>query len=112
VHYGCNGFVFHHNADLWRAAAPVDGSWGLWPVGGAWLALQTWEHYAFSLDTEFLHKTAYPALKESAEFMLSFLIEIPMSCLRSARYRLVSWEWTLNSSRPLRPPASACLRCR
>lgn len=78
MHYRCNGFVFHHNADLWRAAAPVDGSWGLWPVGGAWLALQTWEHYAFSLDTEFLHKTAYPALKESAEFMLSFLIEIPI----------------------------------
>jgi alpha-L-fucosidase 2 len=39
VHYGCDGFVFHHNADLWRAAAPVDGSWGLWPVGGAWMAL-------------------------------------------------------------------------
>jgi alpha-L-fucosidase 2 len=77
VHYGCNGFVFHHNADLWRAAAPVDGSWGLWPVGGAWLALQTWEHYAFSLDIAFLRKTAYPALKESAEFMLSFLTEIP-----------------------------------
>jgi alpha-L-fucosidase 2 len=77
VHYGCDGFVFHHNADLWRAAAPVDGSWGLWPVGGAWLALQTWEHYAFSLDTGFLRTTAYPALKESAEFMLSFLIEIP-----------------------------------
>jgi alpha-L-fucosidase 2 len=79
VHYGCDGFVFHHNADLWRAAAPADGSWGLWPVGGAWLALQTWEHYAFSLDTEFLRNTAYPALKESAEFMLSFLIEIPAS---------------------------------
>ena len=77
IHYGCNGFVFHHNTDLWRAAAPVDGSWGLWPVGGAWLALQTWEHYAFSLDTNFLRKTAYPALRESAEFMLSFLVEIP-----------------------------------
>ena len=77
VHYGCNGFVLHHNTDLWRAAAPVDGSWGLWPVGGAWLALQTWEHYAFSLDTRFLSETAYPALKESAEFMLSFLVEIP-----------------------------------
>jgi alpha-L-fucosidase 2 len=77
VHYGCKGFVFHHNADLWRAAAPVDGSWGLWPVGGAWLALQTWEHYAFSLDKEFLRTVAYPALKESVEFMLSFLVEIP-----------------------------------
>lgn len=77
VHYACDGFVFHHNADLWRAAAPVDGSWGLWPVGGAWMALQTWEHYAFSLDVDFLKKTAYPALRESAEFMLSFLVEIP-----------------------------------
>jgi len=77
VHYGCMGFVFHHNADIWRAATPVDGSWGLWPVGGAWLALQAWEHYAFSLDKEFLRTTAYPALKESVEFMLSFLVEIP-----------------------------------
>jgi alpha-L-fucosidase 2 len=77
VHYGCKGFVFHHNADIWRAATPVDGSWGLWPSGGAWLALQVWEHYAFSMDKEFLRTTAYPALKESAEFMLSFLVEIP-----------------------------------
>jgi alpha-L-fucosidase 2 len=77
VHYGCKGFVFHHNADLWRSAAPVDGSWGLWPVGGAWLALQMWEHYAYSLDKEFLKHRSYPALKEAATFMLDFLIEIP-----------------------------------
>ena len=77
THYGCAGFVFHHNADLWRCASPVDGSWGLWPVGGAWLALQTWEHYAFSLDLDFLRGVAYPVLRQSAEFMLSFLVEIP-----------------------------------
>ncbi len=77
VHYGCKGFVVHHNTDLWRAAAPVDGPWGLWPVGGVWLSLQTWEHYAFSLDKEFLRQTAYPALKDSVEFILSFLVEIP-----------------------------------
>jgi alpha-L-fucosidase 2 len=77
VHYGCKGFVFHHNADIWRAATPVDGSWGLWPVGGTWLVLQTWEHYAFSRDKEFLRTTAYPALKDAVEFMLSFLVEIP-----------------------------------
>jgi len=23
-HYGCSGFVAHHNTDLWRGAAPVD----------------------------------------------------------------------------------------
>jgi alpha-L-fucosidase 2 len=77
VHYGCKGFVVHHNTDLWRAAAPLDGPWGLWPMGGVWLSLQTWEHYAFSLDKEFLRSTAYPALKDSVEFMLSFLVEIP-----------------------------------
>ena len=77
VHYGCKGFVFHHNADIWRAATPVDGSWGLWPVGGTWLVLQTWEHYAFSRDKEFLRATVYPALKDAVEFMLSFMVEIP-----------------------------------
>jgi alpha-L-fucosidase 2 len=77
VHYGCKGFVVHHNTDLWRAAAPVDGSWGLWPMGGVWMSLETWEHYAFSLDKEFLRTTAYPALKDSVEFILSFLVEIP-----------------------------------
>jgi len=35
--YGCRGFVVHHNTDLWRGTAPVDGSWGLWPMGGVWL---------------------------------------------------------------------------
>jgi len=77
VHYGCKGFVLHHNADIWRAATPVDGSWGLWPVGGMWLSLQAWEHYAFSRDREFLRATAYPALKDSVDFVLSFMIEIP-----------------------------------
>ena len=77
VHYGCRGFVVHHNTDLWRAAAPVDGSWGLWPSGGAWLALQMWEHYAFSLDMEFLRHQSYPVLREAVEFLLDFLIEIP-----------------------------------
>ena len=36
--YGARGWVAHHNTDLWRATAPIDGpQWGLWPMGGAWL---------------------------------------------------------------------------
>ena len=36
--YGARGWVAHHNTDLWRATAPIDGpQWGLWPTGGAWL---------------------------------------------------------------------------
>jgi alpha-L-fucosidase 2 len=77
VHYNCGGFVLHHNTDLWRAATPVDGFWGLWPVGGAWLVLQALDHYAFSLDEAFLRDRMYPLMKESAAFFLDYLIEVP-----------------------------------
>jgi len=74
-HYGCRGFVAHHNTDLWRGTAPVDGAaWGLFPTGAAWLSRHVWEHYAFSRDKDFLRR-AYPILKESAEFFVDFLID-------------------------------------
>ncbi len=73
--YGARGFVVHHNTDLWRVAAPVDGArWGIWPLGGAWLSTHLFEHYAFSGDRAFL-KRAYPVLKEASEFILDFLVE-------------------------------------
>jgi alpha-L-fucosidase 2 len=75
--YGCRGFVAHHNTDIWRGTAPVDGSWGLWPMGGVWLVQHLWERYAFSGDREFLRQRAYPAMKESALFVLDFLTEAP-----------------------------------
>jgi alpha-L-fucosidase 2 len=75
--YGCRGFVVHHNTDLWRGTAPVDGAWGLWPMGGVWLVQHLWDHYAFSGDREFLRQRAYPAMKESAQFVLDFLTEAP-----------------------------------
>ncbi len=77
VHYHANGWVLHHNTDLWRATAPVDGPWGLWPMGSLWLANQMWDHYTFSLDRAFLRQDAYPAMKGAAEFALSFLVEAP-----------------------------------
>ena len=77
VHYDCPGFVLHHNTDLWRAAAPVDAFWGHWPVGGAWLVLEALEHHAFGLDEDMLRHRLYPLLKDSCEFFLEFLVEIP-----------------------------------
>jgi alpha-L-fucosidase 2 len=76
-YYQCRGWVLHHNADLWRATAPVDGPWGVWPMGAAWLCQPLWEHYAFSGDTAFLRERAYPIMKEAAEFILDFLVEAP-----------------------------------
>ena len=77
VEYHSNGWVLHHNTDLWRATAPVDGFWGIWPMGEAWLANQMWDHYEFSGDREFLEHQAYPAMKEAALFVLGFLVEAP-----------------------------------
>ena len=55
--YGARGWVAHHNTDLWRATAPIDGpQWGMWPTGGAWLSLALWEHYEFSGDRGYLQR--------------------------------------------------------
>ena len=77
--YDCNGWVAHHNSDIWRASAPVGAQdspafWANWPLGGAWLCSHLWEHYNFSQDKEFLARVL-PILKECAEFFLDFLIE-------------------------------------
>jgi alpha-L-fucosidase 2 len=77
VHYGANGWVCHHNTDLWRATAPIDGPlWGFWPTGGAWLCTHLWNHYEFSGDQEFLRRV-YPVMKGAAQFFLDTLIEEP-----------------------------------
>ncbi|MES1160901.1 MAG: glycoside hydrolase family 95 protein, partial [Bacteroidota bacterium] len=76
-HYGCRGWVFHQNTDLWRVAAPMDGpTWGTFTVGGAWLCTHLWEHYRFTGDTAYLRKI-YPVLKGSVQFFLDFLVKDP-----------------------------------
>ena len=75
--YGAGGWVVHHNTDLWRATAPIDGpQWGLWPTGGAWLSVAFWDRYAVHGDRAYL-RTIYPLLKGSAQFFLDTLVEEP-----------------------------------
>jgi len=78
VHWGAkNGWVLHHNSDIWCSAAPHDGAtWGIWPTGGAWLATDIWSHYEFTGDKEFLRRM-YPVLKGCAEFFVETLVEYP-----------------------------------
>ncbi|MCW5942385.1 MAG: glycoside hydrolase family 95 protein [Fimbriimonadaceae bacterium] len=75
--YGARGWVLHHNTDLWRGAAPVDGVWGIWPMGAAWTVRQAWEHYLFTKDKRFLRDRAWPIMREAARFILDFLVEAP-----------------------------------
>ena len=75
--YGCNGWVAHHNTDLWRIAGPVDGTpWGMFPTGGAWLTTHIWQHYLFTGDKQFLAEN-YPILKGAAVFLLDYMQTYP-----------------------------------
>ena len=93
-HYGARGWVFHQCTDLWRVAAPMDGpTWGTFTVGGAWLTTHLWEHYLYTLDTEYLRKV-YPVIKGSVTFFMDFLIEHPNG----------KWLLTNPSNSPENPP--------
>ncbi|WP_276167390.1 glycoside hydrolase family 95 protein [Zobellia alginiliquefaciens] len=77
VMYGADGWVTHHNTDLWRICGPVDGAtWGIWPTGGTWLSQHVWDKFMFNGDLEYL-KTVYPAMKGAAAFCLSVLTPEP-----------------------------------
>jgi alpha-L-fucosidase 2 len=75
--YGASGWVAHHNTDLWRASAPIDGPlWGLWPCGGAWLCNTLWTHWDYTRDPRVLARL-YPLMKGASAFFLDTLIEDP-----------------------------------
>ncbi|HKI46230.1 MAG TPA: hypothetical protein VKA08_12940, partial [Balneolales bacterium] len=78
--YHANGWLAHHNSDIWGLSNPVgdkgrgDPKWANWPMGGNWLCHQLWDHYLFTGDKQFLKNTAYPLMKGAAEFTLDWLI--------------------------------------
>jgi alpha-L-fucosidase 2 len=77
AHWGAQGWVTHHNTDLWRATAPIDAPrYGMWSLGGAWLTLHLWEHYEYTEDKAYLEKI-YPIMKGACEFFLDTLVEEP-----------------------------------
>lgn len=75
--YQARGWVLHHNTDLWRTTAPVEGPlWGMWPSGGAWLCQHLFWRYLFSGDLEVL-RSVYPILRGAAEFFVDTLVTEP-----------------------------------
>ncbi|MGQ8335563.1 glycoside hydrolase family 95 protein [Sunxiuqinia sp. A32] len=77
-HYNANGWIVHHNTDIWRGTAPIFSSThGIFLGGGGWLAHHFWEHYLFTQDKEFLKHKAYPLMKQSALFYNDMLIKDP-----------------------------------
>jgi len=77
IYYNANGWVLHHNTDLWRGTAPVDAArYGMWPTGGSWLCQHIWEHYQFTGDVDFLREY-YPIMKGSAQFLMDIMTVEP-----------------------------------
>ncbi|MCE5347201.1 MAG: glycoside hydrolase family 95 protein [Bacteroidales bacterium] len=72
--YGCRGWIAHHNTDIWRTTQPVGGTgmWAIYQVGSGWLCHHLWEHFEFTLDTNYL-KEVYPVLKDAAIFYMDNL---------------------------------------
>lgn len=76
--YNCDGWVLHHNTDLWRGTAPINhADHGIWVSGGAWLCQHLWWRYQYTLDRDFLARQAYPVMKEAAHFFEEYLTEDP-----------------------------------
>ncbi|MET4544686.1 alpha-L-fucosidase 2 [Pedobacter africanus] len=78
IHYNANGWVLHHNTDLWNGTAPINASdHGIWVTGAGWLSQHLWEHYLFTQDFNFLRNEAYPIMKQAAVFFSDFLVKDP-----------------------------------
>lgn len=78
VVYGCKGWTAHTTANVWGYTAPSSSIyWGLFPTAGSWIATHLWTQYEYTLDKEYLAKTAYPLLKGNAEFLLDYMVEDP-----------------------------------
>jgi alpha-L-fucosidase 2 len=88
INYNINeGWVTHHNSDLWAKTSPPGGMgwddpkamprWSAWPMAGAWFCTHLWEHYLFTGDQKFLKEQAYPLMKGASQFMLQWLVSDP-----------------------------------
>ncbi len=77
-YYNIDGFVLHHNSDIWAITNAVgnkvgDPRWANWAMGGNWLTRHLWEHYLYTGNKDFL-KEYYPILKDAARFTLAWMI--------------------------------------
>ncbi|MCE5324965.1 MAG: glycoside hydrolase family 95 protein [Planctomycetaceae bacterium] len=77
AYYNARGWVAHVITNAWGFTSPGEhASWGATVSGSSWLCEHLWEHYAYTLDEDYLH-WAYPILAGAARFYLDMLIEEP-----------------------------------
>lgn len=96
------GWTVNHNTDLWNRTGPIDGPWGVWPTGGAWIANQLYDAYLFTLDEDYLEEI-YPVIEGSADFTRQMMFE---KDIRGQRYQVIApstspeiWIWDTEKGR-------------
>lgn len=74
-HLGYEGFCCGHAVNAWKNTW-FSGKRALWSaslMNGAWITAHLMEHYRYTDNREFLEKKAWPAIRENARFVLSWL---------------------------------------
>ncbi|MCX4825434.1 glycoside hydrolase family 95 protein [Streptomyces sp. NBC_01142] len=68
------GWVVHNETNPFGFTGVHDWATAFWfPEAAAWLTQQLYDHYRFSGSTGYLRSTAYPVMKEAAQFWLANL---------------------------------------
>ncbi|NGO69920.1 glycoside hydrolase family 95 protein [Streptomyces boncukensis] len=76
--FAARGWVVHNETNPYGYTGVHDWPTAFWfPEAAAWLCRHLYEHYRFERDTGFLRRTAYPAMREAAEFWLDTLRRDP-----------------------------------
>ncbi len=76
--WGAQGWVFHHNTDIWRKTTPSDGDvlWSAFPSAAAWTMIELYDLWKFDGDVNKLDRIV--KLQEGAvDFWLSSLVKDP-----------------------------------
>lgn len=74
--YGNEGWVAHHNTDIWRHTEPIDNcNCSFWPMAAGWLTSHFWEKYLYNGDKKFLKEEVLPLLKGAVQFYQGWLVK-------------------------------------
>lgn len=76
--YGADGWVAHHNTDVWAYTQPVgngadDPKWAFWPLAGIWLCRHIVDQLEFGQLDDRRARSGFDAMRGGAEFALTWM---------------------------------------
>lgn len=83
--YGTGGAVAHHQSDIWAHSTPVghdvsripaSARYMMWNLPLAWLCIQMFDHYQYTLDERYLETELLPIMRSTAEFIMAHFTEV------------------------------------